>query len=49
MGSIPGQGGSPRGKQGNPLQDSGLENPMDREAWQVQSMGHKQPDTTKAT
>ena len=27
--SIPGLGRSPGGGQGNPLQDSGLENPMD--------------------
>ena len=30
---IPGLGRSPRGGNGNPLQDSGLENPMDRRAW----------------
>ena len=29
-GSIPGSGGSPGGGHGNPLQDSCLENPMDR-------------------
>ena len=29
---IPGSGRSPRGGQGNPLQYSGLENPMDRGA-----------------
>ena len=34
-GSIPGLGRSPRGGHGNPLQYSGLENPMDRGAGQV--------------
>ena len=33
LGSIPGSGRSPRGGNGNPLQYSCLENPMDREAW----------------
>ena len=33
VGSIPGLGRSPGGGHGNPLQDSCLENPMDREAW----------------
>ena len=33
MGSTPGSGRSPRGGNGNPLQYSGLENPMDRGAW----------------
>ena len=32
-GSIPGSGRSPGGGHGNPLQDSCLENPMDRGAW----------------
>ena len=32
MGSIPGSGRSPGGGDGNPLQYSCLENPMDREA-----------------
>ena len=32
-GSIPGSGRSLGGGCGNPLQDSCLENPMDREAW----------------
>ena len=35
VGSIPGLGRSPGGGQGNPLQYSCLENPMDRGAWQV--------------
>ena len=39
-GSIPGLGRSPRGGNGNPLQYSCLENPMDRRAWwAIQSMG----------
>ena len=33
-GSIPGLGRSPGGRNGNPLQYSCLENPMDRGAWQ---------------
>ena len=33
--SIPGSGRSPGGGNGNPLQDSFLENPMDRGAWQA--------------
>ena len=32
MGSIPGSGRSPGGGNGNPLQYSCLDNPMDREA-----------------
>ena len=35
VGSIPGSGRSPGGGHGNPLQYSGLENPMDRGAWQA--------------
>ena len=39
-GSIPGSGRSPGEGNGNPLQYSYLENPMDRVAWwAVQSMG----------
>ena len=33
LGSIPGPGRSPGEGNGNPLQYSWLENPMDREAW----------------
>ena len=33
LGSIPGSGRSPGEGNGNPLQDSCLENPMDRGAW----------------
>ena len=32
---IPGLGRSPGGGRGNPLQDSCLENPMDRGAWRA--------------
>ena len=39
MGSIPGSGRSPGGGNGNPLQFSCLENPMDREAWQATVYG----------
>ena len=35
VGSIPGLGRSPGEGNGNPLQYSYLENPMDRGAWQV--------------
>ena len=34
VGSIPGWGRSPGGGHGNPLQNSCLENPMDRGTWQ---------------
>ena len=33
--SIPGSGRSPRGRNGNPLQYSCLENPMDIGAWKA--------------
>ena len=35
LGLIPGSGRSPREGNGNPLQCSCLENPMDRRAWQA--------------
>ena len=35
MGSIPGSGRSPGEGNGNPLQCSRMENPMDRGAWRV--------------
>ena len=38
-GSIPGSGRSPGGGNGNPLQHSCLENPMDRGAWQATVYG----------
>ena len=37
--SIPGSGRSPGEGHSNPLQYSCLENSMDRDAWQLQSMG----------
>ena len=37
--SIPGLGKSPGEENGNPLQYSCLENPMDREAWQATGQG----------
>ena len=33
LGSVPGSGRSPRGGNGNPLQCSCLENPLNRGAW----------------
>ena len=38
-GLIPGWGRSPAEGYGNPLQQSCLENPMDREAWQATILG----------
>ena len=35
LGSVPGSGRSPGEGNGNPLQYSCLENPMDREAWRA--------------
>ena len=41
-------GGFPGGGQGNPLQYSCLENPMDRGAWRAMGpWGHKESDTTE--
>ena len=45
-GSIPGLGRSPGGGCGNPLQYSCLENPMDRGACGLQSIGLQRVDTT---
>ena len=40
LGSVPGLGRSPEEGNSYPVQYSGLENSMDREAWQaIQSMG----------
>ena len=39
VGLIPGSGGSPGEENGNPLQCSCLENPMDRGAWQYTAHG----------
>ena len=47
MGSILGSGRSPGERNGNPLRYSCLENPMDRGAWGLQSMGSQESDTTK--
>ena len=50
LASIPGLGGSPGGRHGNPLQYSCLENPMDRGAWWATVHGgHNESDTTEAT
>ena len=38
-GSVPGSGRSPGGGNGNPLQYSCLENPMDRGSWQATVRG----------
>ena len=47
-GSIPGSGRSPGGGNGNPLQYSCLENPMDRGAWWAIVHGvAKELDTTE--
>ena len=42
VGLLPGSGRSPGGGQGNPLQYSCLENPMDGGAWSIgsQRVGH---------
>ena len=47
MGSIPGLGGSSGGGNGNPLQYSCLENPMDRGAWQATVHGIEELDLTE--
>ena len=39
LGSIPGLGRSPGEGNGNPLQYSWLENPVDREAWWARVLG----------
>ena len=44
LGSIPGSGRSPREGNGNPLQCSCLENPMDKEAGKLKSMGSQELD-----
>ena len=44
-GSIPGSGSSPGEGIGNPLQDSCLEDFMDREAWQATVPGNAKSQT----
>ena len=48
-GSIPGSGRSPGGGNGNLLQYSCLENPMDRGDWQAATCRVTESDTTEAT
>ena len=48
-GSIPGLGRFPGEGNGNPLQYSCLENPMDRGAWCYSSWSRKEMDTTEFT
>ena len=46
--SFPGSGRSPGGEHGNPLQDSCLENSMDRGPWQdTAPQSHRELDTTE--
>ena len=49
LGSIPGLGRFPGGGNGNSLQYSSLENPVDRGAWGLQSQAHKEWDMTEVT
>ena len=46
-GSIPGSGSSPGEGNGNPLQYSCLENPMDRGAWWAIVLGVSESDVTE--
>ena len=48
-GSIPGSGRSPGRGHGTPLQDSRLENPVDRGAWRDTVHGVTESDTTEVT
>ena len=47
LGSIPGLGRSPGEGNGNPLQYSCLQNPMDRGAWWATAQGVAELDTTR--
>ena len=48
VGSIPGSGRSPGRGNGNPLQYSCLENPINRGAWRATVLGgHKESDMTE--
>jgi len=49
VGSVLGSGKSPRGGHGNRMQDSCLENPMDRGAWRVLVYRVAKSWTTEAT
>ena len=49
VGSIAWSGRSPGGGNGNPLQYSCLENPMDREVWQDAVYGVTESDMTEIT
>ena len=49
LGSIPGSGKSPGEVNGNPLQDSCWEDPMDRGAWGVYSAWVAESDTAEMT
>ena len=49
LGLIPGSGRFPGGGNGNPLQYSGLENPMDRGAWWVTVHGVVKSGTRLST
>ena len=49
MGLIPGSGRPPGGGNGNPLQYSCLENPMDRGAWRTAVHVAAESDTTETT
>ena len=49
MGLFPGSGRGPGGGNGNPLQDSCQENPMDRGAWWATVMGSQKAGHTWVT
>ena len=49
VGLIPGLGRSPGGGNGNPLQYSCLENPVNRRSWQATVLGVAESGTTEHT